>query len=66
MSDALLSHIPTDVEAEDKAVLLTSQSRSPFYWASKTAARKEMQIMINGRTGWSYGVSKSVRQCTRM
>jgi hypothetical protein len=37
-------------------VLLPARGRSPFYWASKqTQRQREMQIMIPGTTGWSYG-----------
>lgn len=49
-----------DVEADDRAVRLSRQSRSPFYWTSNSkggaTAKKEMQIMIHGQTRWSYGV----------
>jgi len=44
-------------EVEDRPpLLMKARGRTPFYWASKHAQkRREMQIMIPGKTGWSYG-----------
>ena len=44
-------------EVEDRPpLLLKARGRTPFYWASRHAQkRREMQIMIPGKTGWSYG-----------